>query len=110
MSASAARNPGSVTPLQKRLQAAAHDRGSTAARLSALVANTALCQMLPSGAVKGGSMRKLRFGDLATRATPDLDTALRGDHAQFIEQLRINLAQGWGDFTGTVLLSAPQRP
>ena len=51
------------------------DEGFVAKR--SLMANAIVGQLLPNGAVKGGSALKLRFGDSATRATSDLDAALR---------------------------------
>lgn len=47
-------------------------------RLKPLMANAIVGQMLPSGAVKGGSSLKMRFGDSVTRFTRDLDAA-RGE-------------------------------
>ncbi len=78
-------------------------------RVQLLVANVALCQMLPASAVKGGTGLKLRFGDLMTRQTPDLDTAFRGDRDAFLTALRANLNAGWSGFTGTAT-EARQRP
>lgn len=100
--------PGSMRVLQSRLQAAATGRGATYKRLHALVANVVLCQMLPASAVKGGTGLKLRFGDRMTRATPDLDTAFRGDMAAFMNELNGSLASGWSGFTGKAVL-APKR-
>ncbi|SDT76213.1 nucleotidyl transferase AbiEii/AbiGii toxin family protein [Actinoplanes derwentensis] len=95
--------------LQRRLSQAASARGSTAKRLQSLVGNVVLCQMLPASAVKGGTGLKLRLGDSRTRATPDLDTAFRGDHDEFERELRSNLINGWGNFTGSVI-RGPKRP
>lgn len=41
-------------------------------KLRALLANAIVGQMLPNGAVKGGTALKFRFGDAATRFTTDL--------------------------------------
>lgn len=38
-----------------------------------------VAQMLPDGAVKGGSALKLRLGDEGTRFSEDLDTARASD-------------------------------
>ena len=96
------RDPGSVNELQRRIGKAASARASTVKRLQSLVATVALAQLLPACAVKGGTGLKLRFGDLMTRQTPDLDTAFRGDRTEFIAELHANLVLGWGGFTGTV--------
>lgn len=66
--------------------------------------------MLPPSAVKGGTGLKLRLGENLTRQTPDLDTAFRGNMQKFEEQLRENLAAGWGDFTGVVAPGIPRAP
>lgn len=110
MTQRAVRDPGSLNELQRRLAKAAADRSSTVRRLQSLVANVALCQMLPASAVKGGTGLKLRFGDVMTRQTPDLDTAFRGDRGAFLEKLRANLTTGWGDFTGTAAEGRPRLP
>lgn len=44
-----------------------------------LMANTIVGQMLPDGAMKGGSAIKMRLGNAGTRFTSDLDIALATD-------------------------------
>ena len=56
-------------------------------RVRLLMANAIVGQMLPSGAVKGGSALKMRFGDSATRFTRDLDTARGEDLESFVIKL-----------------------
>ncbi len=43
------------------------------------MANIVVGQLLPGGAVKGGSAIKLRFGEGVTRFTTDLDVAWAND-------------------------------
>lgn len=43
------------------------------------MADAVVAQMLPDGAVKGGSALKLRFGDEGTRFSEDLDTVRASD-------------------------------
>lgn len=75
-----------------------------------LVGNIALSQMLPDSAIKGGTGLKLRFGELLTRDTLDVDTAFRGDLDEFQDELAEKLAAGWGGFTGTVTMGAKRSP
>lgn len=117
MSAPLAENkPEEITPpknvryLEGRIAERAKAENSTVAKLKSLVANLAVCQMLPPSAVKGGTGLKLRLGESLTRQTPDLDTAFRGNMQKFEAQLRENLAAGWGDFTGAVVPGTPRAP
>ncbi len=103
------KDPGGVKMLQRRLSDLAAAEGSTVRRIQSLVANVILCQMLPASAVKGGTGIKLRLGEKLTRQTPDLDTAFRGGRDEFEEELRKNLENGWGHFTGDVT-RGKQRP
>lgn len=48
-------------------------------RARTVMANAIVGQMLPDGAVKGGSAIKLRFGESVTRFTTDLDVARAHD-------------------------------
>lgn len=50
-------------------------RGPAFVQARTLMADAVVAQMLPDGAVKGGSALKLRFGDAGTRFSEDLDTA-----------------------------------
>lgn len=102
--------PKNVRYLEGRIAERAKAENSTVARLKSLVANFVVCQMLPPSAVKGGTGLKLRLGEKLTRQTPDLDTAFRGNMQKFEEQLRENLAAGWGDFTGAVVPGIPRAP
>ena len=79
-------------------------------RVRTLMANTIIGQLLPNGAVKGGSSLKLRYGDKATRFTRDLDTARAEELDGFIRGLEASLAIGWNGFTGKVIRLEPARP
>lgn len=102
--------PKTVADLHRRISQVAAARGQTARRLHDTVAGIALCQLLPGGAIKGGTGLKLRFGDAMTRETPDVDAALRSDIAEFVDGLRDNLMAGWGGFTGTAVLGETRAP
>lgn len=67
------------------------------------MANAIVAQMLPEGAVKGGSALKLRFGSSATRFSKDLDTARVSDIKQYMEALQDSLDTGWNGFTGVLV-------
>lgn len=102
--------PKNVRYLEGRIDARAKVENTTVTKLKSLVANLVVCQMLPPSAVKGGTGLKLRLGESLTRLTPDLDTAFRGNMEEFEEQLRENLATGWGDFTAAVVVGTPRAP
>jgi hypothetical protein len=102
--------PAALQALQRRLTALATARNTTVKRLQALVGNVVVCQMLPDSAVKGGTGLKLRLGDAMTRETPDLDTAFKGDRAQFVTDLNSRLAEGWEGFTGVAAMGASRKP
>ena len=54
-------------------------RGQDFVQARTVMADAVVAQMLPDGAVKGGSALKLRFGDEGTRFSEDLDTARTSD-------------------------------
>lgn len=78
-----------------------------ALRVRRLMANVIVGQLLPDGAVKGGSALKLRFGQGSTRFSMDLDTARSTDLADYVARLENALASGWEGFTGRL---APRKP
>ncbi|CAM2906300.1 hypothetical protein HMPREF0762_01088 [Slackia exigua ATCC 700122] len=88
----------------------AFGRGRSFTRVRATIANVIVGQMLPDGAVKGGSSIKLRLGEGATRYTTDLDVARASDLEDWIARLRNSLAEGWEGFTGRVVTREPASP
>lgn len=68
-----------------------------------VIANAVVGQMLPNGAVKGGSSLKMRFGDKQTRATTDLDAARATDQDSFVNEFARNLRIGWEGFTARLV-------
>lgn len=66
------------------------------------MANIVLSQMMPEGAIKGGSAIKIRMGDSATRFSKDFDASKKEDLKSFIDKLEENLVTGWSDFSGTL--------
>lgn len=79
-------------------------------RLRIALANTIVGQMIPEGAVKGGSSLKMRYGDGATRFTRDLDTARVSDMEEYARKLEASLKKGWEGFTGTLVRREPAKP
>lgn len=74
-------------------RAAGLDEAFVAART--VMADAVVAQMLPDGAVKGGSALKIRFGDAATRFTDDLDTARESSIEEYADGLSRALRAGW---------------
>lgn len=66
-------------------------------------------QMLPEGAIKGGSAMALRYGR-RTRFTRDLDAARVQTLARFRSDFEDSLAAGWAGFTGRLIEKAAPRP
>lgn len=66
-------------------------------------------QMLPAGAIKGGSAMALRYGR-ATRFTTDLDAARSSTLADFIGDFEERLRNGWAGFTGRLVERTPPKP
>lgn len=86
--------------------------GSEAAgvELRTTMANTIAAQMMPAGAVKGGTSLKFRYGNLPTRFTTDLDTARGIALEAFVERYAERLAEGWEGFTGRIVRRNPAEP
>ncbi|MFB2554285.1 nucleotidyl transferase AbiEii/AbiGii toxin family protein [Herbiconiux liangxiaofengii] len=66
-------------------------------------------QMIPEGAVKGGSAMALRYG-AGTRFTIDLDAARAHDLTAFRSAFEERLREGWAGFTGRLVERTPSRP
>lgn len=66
-------------------------------------------QMLPEGAIKGGSAMALRYGR-GTRFTQDLDAARVQSLDRFRSDFEESLASGWAGFTGRLIEKAAPRP
>jgi hypothetical protein len=79
-------------------------------RVRKMIANTIVGQLLPKGAIKGGSSLKLRYGDKATRFTRDLDAARAEELETFIQELNNALVEGWHGFTGKIVYLPPAKP
>lgn len=93
--------PLNVISLRQRLLNIEGDEGSVNRRTVAM-ALVVVGQMLPGGAIKGGSAMALRYGR-TTRFTKDLDAARSGTLAEFIGDFEEHLRAGWAGFTGRLL-------
>ena len=102
--------PSSRRNLDAALQRIASGNREGYLRIRAVVSNTVVSQMLPDGAVKGGSGLKLRLGDRCTRFTTDLDIARAATMDAFAKELDSALSAGWGGFTGRLVEKEPAHP
>lgn len=86
--------PNSVRSLEQRIR---NLEGSEelAIRRRVGMALVVVGQMLPEGAIKGGSAMALRYGR-GTRFTQDLDAARVQPLARFRSDFEDSLAAGWG--------------
>lgn len=100
--------PKSVRELELRLRAA---EGETELvnRRRVSMALVVVGQMLPSGAIKGGSAMALRYGR-GTRFTKDLDAARSNSLDAFREDFEQRLHLGWGGFTGRLIARPAPTP
>ena len=102
-------NPTNVRSLQMRIRNAANDAGEEEARRQATMALVVVGQMLPEGAIKGGSAMAVRYG-LNTRFTRDLDVARSGSLEEFQAAFEEALQVGWQGFTGRLVERTPPKP
>lgn len=104
--------PNRLRSLETRIQNIAKARDTPLKRVQRAVANVVVGQMLPPSVVKGGTAMKLRVGEAGSRFTPDFDATRDIDSTLdgYIDQLRGQLAAGWGGFTGTVEVLEPPKP
>lgn len=100
--------PKSVRSLEQRIRNLEGDSGF-ALRRRVSMALVVVGQMLPEGAVKGGSAMALRYG-LDTRFTQDLDAARVHSLARFRSDFEEALSKGWAGFTGRLIEKAAPKP
>lgn len=100
--------PTSVRSLEQRIRNLEGTDG-LALRRRVGMALVVVGQMLPEGAIKGGSAMALRYGR-GTRFTRDLDAARVQPLARFRSDFEDSLAAGWSGFTGRLIERAAPRP
>lgn len=100
--------PKNLSSLRQRLTNIEGDEESVNRRTVGM-ALVVVGQMLPAGAIKGGSAMALRYGT-ATRFTKDLDAARAGTMADFTGELEERLRDGWAGFTGRLIERTAPKP
>lgn len=100
--------PRNLAALNQRLKNLEVDETLTLRRRTTM-ALVVIGQMLPEGAVKGGSAMALRYGS-STRFTRDLDAARAGMLATFRVDFEERLRSGWGGFTGRLVERKAPKP
>ena len=101
--------PPNVRSLEQRMRNATVPGVELVNRRRVAMALVVVGQMLPAGAVKGGSAMALRYGR-ETRFTQDLDAARFESLEQFRDDFQQLLSAGWGGFTGRLIERAAPRP
>ena len=79
-------------------------------RRRTVIANAIVSSLMPDGVVKGGSALKIRFGDIETRSTTDLDAAHVSCLREFTQKFERSLAEGWEGFEGRLIPIEPAHP
>lgn len=100
--------PTSVRSLEQRIRNLEGDDGP-ALRRRVGMALVVVGQMLPEGAIRGGSAMALRYGR-GTRFTQGLDAARVQPLARFRSDFEDSLAAGWAGFTGRLVEKTAPRP
>ena len=100
--------PVSVRSLEQRIRNLEGTEG-LAVRRRVAMALVVVGQMLPEGAIKGGSAMALRYGR-RTRFTQDLDAARVQSLTKFRSDFEDSLAAGWTGFTGRLVERPAPRP
>lgn len=104
-----ATSPPNLRSLEQRIRnLEADDTGSL--RRQVTMAMVVVGQMLPEGAVKGGTAMALRYGRASSRFTQDLDAARVHPLTDFLDDFEASLKEGWAGFTGRVVDREPPRP
>lgn len=100
--------PTSVRSLEQRIRNLEGDEG-LALRRRVGMALVVVGQLLPEGAIKGGSAMALRLGR-GTRFTQDLDAARVQSLARFRSDFEDSLSAGWAGFSGRLIERPAPRP
>lgn len=100
--------PKNVRSLEQRIRNLEGNDG-LALRRRVAMALVVVGQMLPEGAIKGGSAMALRYGR-ESRFTQDLDVARVQPLAQFRSDFEDSLAAGWAGFSGRLVEKAAPQP
>ena len=101
--------PPNLRSLEQRIRNLEVDDASSLRR-QVTMAMVVVGQMLPEGAVKGGTAMALRYGHADTRFTRDLGAARAVPLTEFLDDFGASLNRGWAGFTGRVVDRTPPRP
>lgn len=101
--------PPNLRSLEQRIRNLETDDTSSLRR-QVTMAMVVVGQLLPEGAVKGGTAMALRYGRAESRFTQDLDAARVHSLREFLDDFEASLNQGWAGFTGRVVDRQPPRP
>jgi hypothetical protein len=101
--------PPNLKALEQRIRNLEND-DTNSLRRQVTMAMVVVGQMLPEGAVKGGTAMALRYGRADSRFTQDLDAARVHPLTDFLDDFEASLARGWAGFSGRVVDRKPPRP
>ncbi len=101
--------PPNLKSLEQRIRNLETD-DTNSLRRQVTMAMVVVGQMIPEGAVKGGTAMALRYGRADSRFTRDLDAARVQPLTEFLDDFEASLTHGWAGFTGRLLDRKPPRP
>lgn len=101
--------PTNLRSLEARIRNAANHAGEEESHRRTTMALVVVGQMLPEGAIKGGSAMAVRYGR-STRYTRDLDVARHSSLEKFQDDFETSLNAGWQGFTGRLVERTPPKP
>lgn len=101
--------PPNLKSLEQRIRNLELDDGLALQRQTTM-AMVVVSQMLPEGAIKGGTAMALRYGRAESRFTRDLDAARIKPIDEFRDDFEAALRAGWGGFSGRLVARDAPRP
>lgn len=101
--------PPNLKSLEQRIRNLEAD-GTLGLQRQVTMAMVIVGQILPEGAVKGGTAMALRYGRAESRFTQDLDAARIKPMEKFRDDFETALRRGWAGFTGRLVDREPPRP
>lgn len=101
--------PPNLRSLEQRIRNLETD-DTNSLRRQVTMAMVVVGQLIPEGAVKGGTAMALRYGRAESRFTQDLDATRVHPLREFLDDFEASLNQGWAGSTGRVVDRQPPRP
>ena len=104
--------PSNVRSLRDRIRNAATELGVDEVKIRNVVAAAILADILPGGAIKGGTSMALRLGPSMSRRTEDIDVvrSRNSSPAGYFRSLALTLSEGHAGLTGRMIVRKPPRP